>query len=109
MLRQRMETDGPLPSELATLAFAREIGEQVWGQGFPEPRFVGRFAVEAQRIVAERHLKVTLSMDGRRFSAIRFGCADALPATIEAVYRLDLDHYQGDESVQLTLEHIVAA
>jgi len=66
---------------------------------------VGRFTVEAQRVVAERHLKLTLGYGGRRFSAIRFGCADALPASIEAVYRLDIESYQGEESLQLTLEH----
>jgi len=62
--------------------------------------------VEAQRVVAEKHLKLTLSSEGRRFSAIRFGCADALPASIEAVYRLDVDSYLGEDTLQLTLEHI---
>jgi len=68
---------------------------------------VGRFTVEAQRVVAERHLKLTLGCEGRRFSAIRFGSPDALPACIEAVYRLDIESYQGEESLQLTLEHCV--
>ena len=72
----------------------------------PEPRFSARFQVESQRVVAERHVKATLVLDGRRFSAIRFGSAQPLPATIEAVYRLDVDSYQGEDSVQLTLEFI---
>jgi single-stranded-DNA-specific exonuclease len=105
-LAQRIETDGALePAEL-TCELAGVIQSQVWGQGFPEPRFVGRFTVETQRVVAEKHLKLTLASDGRRFSAIRFGCADALPASIEAVYRLDVDSYLGEDSLQLTLEHV---
>ena len=105
-LAQRIETDGALePAEL-TCELAGVIQSQVWGQGFPEPRFVGRFTVEAQRVVAEKHLKLTLASDGQRFSAIRFGCADSLPASIEAVYRLDVDSYLGQDSLQLTLEHV---
>jgi len=104
-LAQRIDTDGALDPGEMTSELAAALQSQVWGQGFPEPRFVGRFHVEAQRVVAERHLKLTLSADGRRFSAIRFGSAEELPASIEAVYRLDLDSYQGEESLQLTVEY----
>jgi len=105
-LAQRIDTDGALEPDELTCDLATAIQSQVWGQGFPEPRFLGRFAVEAQRVVADRHLKVTLSIAGRRFSAIRFGSAESLPASIEAVYRLDVDTYQGEESLQLTLEYV---
>jgi single-stranded-DNA-specific exonuclease len=105
-LAQRIETDGALEAGEMTFDLAGAIQSQVWGQGFPEPRFVGRFTVEAQRVVAERHLKVTLCTEGRRFSGIRFGCADALPASIEAVYRLDVESYMGEDSLQLTLEYV---
>jgi single-stranded-DNA-specific exonuclease len=104
-LDQRIDTDGTLAAEEVTGELAYAIQSQVWGQGFPEPRFVGRFTVEAQRVVAERHLKLTLACDGRRFSAIRFGSPDTLPASIQAVYRLDIESYQGASSLQLTLEH----
>jgi single-stranded-DNA-specific exonuclease len=105
-LAQRIETDGALEPQELTCELAGVIQSQVWGQGFPEPRFVGRFTVEAQRVVADKHLKLTLASDGRRFSAIRFGCADSLPASIEAVYRLDVDTYLGEDTLQLTLVHI---
>ena len=104
-LAQRIDTDGALEPDEMTCELAAAIQSQVWGQGFPEPRFFGRFAVEAQRVVAERHLKVTLEAHGRRYSAIRFGSPDPLPASIEAVYRLDIDNYQGAESLQLNLEY----
>ncbi|MDQ3026382.1 MAG: single-stranded-DNA-specific exonuclease RecJ [Pseudomonadota bacterium] len=105
-LQQRLETDGELESAQMTYDFARLLKEQVWGQGFPEPRFVGRFAVEAQKIVGERHSRLTLARDGRRFGAILFGRADPLPASIDAVYRLDVNEYQGSTSLQLVVEHV---
>lgn len=106
-LAQRVETDGALGIADIAEDFARLLQSQVWGQGFPEPRFTGRFAVESQRVVGERHLKLALRIDGQRFSAIRFGNADALPATIDAVYRLEMNEFQGESSVQLVVEHVM--
>lgn len=103
-LEQRIETDGELEAREMTLDFAETIRDQVWGQGFPEPRFTGRFAVESQRIVGEKHLKLTLVLGRQRFSAIRFGSAEPLPAAVEAVYRLDLNEFQGASCVQLVLD-----
>ena len=79
-LAQRIETDGELEAPQMTHDFAHLLKEHVWGQGFPEPRFTGRFKVEAQKVVGERHTRLTLGLGGRRFGAIRFGSADALPA-----------------------------
>jgi single-stranded-DNA-specific exonuclease len=89
-----------------TFELAQRLKHQVWGQGFPEPRFAARFAVESQRVVGDKHLKLALTLDGRRFSAIRFGCADLLPSTVHAVYRLDVNEYQGEATLQLIVEHV---
>ena len=105
-LERRIETDGELGPEEMTPDFALLLKEQVWGQGFPEPRFTGRFSVESQRIVGERHLKLMLGFGGRRFRAIRFGSPDSLPAAIDAVYRLEINDFQGASSLQLVIEHI---
>ena len=105
-LQQRLETDGELEAAEMTYDFARLLKEQVWGQGFPEPRFVGRFAVEAQKVVGERHSRLTLARGGLRFGAIRFGSAEPLPASVDAVYRLDVNEYQGSASLQLVVEHV---
>lgn len=105
-LLRRIECDGALAAADVSFDFARLLRAQVWGQGFPEPRFAGRFAVQAQRVVGERHLKLTLGLEGRRFSAIRFGSADPLPAVIDAVYRLDVNEFQGSAALQLVVEHI---
>jgi single-stranded-DNA-specific exonuclease len=105
-LLQRIECDGELSAADLSLEFARQLREQVWGQGFPEPRFAGTFAVQSQRTVGERHAKLMLAIGARRYSAIRFNSADPLPASIRAVYRLDVNEYQGTSSVQLVLEHV---
>jgi single-stranded-DNA-specific exonuclease len=106
-LAQRIETDGTLDAHDITEDFAHVLKQQVWGQGFPEPRFSGRFTVESQRVVGEKHLKLMLQSGRQRFSAIRFGSPDALPGAIEAVYRLDVNEYQGSASLQLVIEHVV--
>ncbi len=104
-LLRRIECDGALAAAEMSLDFARLIRAQVWGQGFPEPRFAGRFEVQAQRVVGERHLKLTVGLEGRRFSAMRFGSPDPLPDSIHAVYRLDVNEYQGSAALQLVVEH----
>ena len=108
-LARTIETDGPLPLPDARLDTARALADQVWGQGFPQPSFLDRFAVENQRIVGEKHTKLKLSRDGRSFEAMLFFRNEALPDEIAAVYRLDVNHYNGNESLQLIVEHWEAA
>ncbi len=105
-LEELIETDGELsPTELS-LEFAHLLKRQVWGQGFPEPRFAGSFEVAAQRVVGEKHSKLALLRDGQRFSAMLFGRAEPLPSRIDAVYRVEENEYQGAATLQLTLEHV---
>ncbi len=100
-----VETDGGLGNEWITLEVAQLLGEQIWGQGFPEPRFCDTFRVESQRVVGERHLKLRLSKEGRRLEAIRFGSTDPLPASARLAYRLTVNEYNGLRTVQLNVEH----
>ncbi len=109
LLARTIETDGTLPLAEARLDLARALAEQVWGQGFPQPSFRDRFVVEAQRIVGEKHTKLRLARDASRFEAMLFFRNETLPREIEAVYRLDVNHYNGSESLQLIIEHWDAA
>ena len=108
-LARTIETDGPLPLPEARLDTARTLAGQVWGQGFPQPSFLDRFSVEQQRIVGEKHTKLKLSRDGRFFEAMLFFRNETLPDEIAAVYRLDVNHYNGNETLQLIIEHWEAA
>ena len=105
-LEQRIDTDGELAGEEIDMAFARLLQGVVWGQGFPEPRFAGRFDVGAQRVVGEKHSRLSLVLGGRRFNAMLFGRADPLPSQIDCVYRIEVNEWKGEATLQLTLEHV---
>lgn len=108
-LSRVIETDGSLEGEALDLDLARSMDEGVWGPGFPRPEFIDRFDVTAQKVVGNAHSKLELRGTGGRVAAIRFNSVDALPPRIEAVYRVDMNSWQGLQSVQLTIEHWRAA
>jgi len=103
--QQVVETDGGLEAEHFTLNTARMLDAEIWGQGFPQPLFCDNFSVENQRVVGERHLKLQLQKDGRRYEAMRFGSLEPLPARLRAAYRLAVNEFNGLKSVQLNVEH----
>jgi single-stranded-DNA-specific exonuclease len=100
-----VETDGVLDHAHCTLQVARMLDGGIWGQGFPQPLFCDNFAVESQRVVGERHLKLRLLKDGRRYEAMRFGALEPLPAQVRAAYRLAVNEFNGLSNIQLTVEH----
>lgn len=100
-----IETDGELARGDFSVAIARTLEQQVWGQGFPEPLFQGDFRVQTQRVVGEKHLKLKLSSPAGSFDAIRFFSAEPAPETIHAVYSLSVNEYNGSESLQLIVRH----
>lgn len=99
------ETDGELTPQEATLELAQRLREEVWGQGFPAPVFSGHFTVESQRVVGDKHLRLRLARQGIRHDAILFSRNEPLPTDIRAVYRLDVNEYNGTQSLQLVIEH----
>jgi single-stranded-DNA-specific exonuclease len=104
-LVKTIATDGTLEADEFTLGIARELQRQVWGQGFPEPLFEGEFHVLTQRVVGEKHLKLKLSSPLGSFEAIRFFSAEPAPDNIHAVYSLNVNEYNGSESLQLIVKH----
>jgi len=100
-----VETDGELESAYRSLEMAQMLESQIWGQGFPPPLFCDTFTVEKQRVVGERHLKLSLRKDGQRLEAMRFNSLDPMPARVRAAYRLSVNEFNGLKTVQLTLEH----
>lgn len=81
-----------------------------WGQGFAEPMFDNVFAVESWRVVGERHLKLKLRCDGhpQALDAILFDALDCTPppGRLRALFQLDLNEWNGRESLQLLLKQI---
>lgn len=108
-LERVIETDGPLESAYFTTQFIELMEAQVWGQGFAPPLFCDEFRVINQRILKERHLKLTLEKDGVNYDAIWFGHIDSLPNRARVAYRLDANEFNGRTRVQLLVEHAEAA
>ena len=113
-----VETDGELkPDEIALpLATALRAGGP-WGAAFAEPLFDGVFEVRGTpRVLAERHLKFQVSaQEGRGgFEAIAFNNVDPqrpapLPSgRVRLIYRLGTNEYQGEQRLQLVVEHLLA-
>jgi single-stranded-DNA-specific exonuclease len=108
LFARTVATDGALvPAEIG-LPLVNALDEHVWGQGFPPPLFDNAFTVLEQRLVKDKHLKLTLDLDGRRFDAIWFRRTDALPKEVRLAYRPVGDDYNGLRRVQLVIEHAAA-
>lgn len=105
-LQAVIETDGGFDVKDMTLETAQTLALQVWGQGFAPPSFYDSFTVINQRVVGEKHLKLLLEKEGKRFNAIYFGRTDDLPAQIEAAFQLQVNTYNNTQSVQLQLLHV---
>jgi single-stranded-DNA-specific exonuclease len=104
-LERVVETDGPLEDDFYSTQFIELLDGQVWGQGFAPPVFCDEFRVVSQRILKERHLKLLLERNGRRYDAIWFGHTDALGDRARVAFRLDANEYNGVTKVQLLVEH----
>ena len=99
------ESDGPLlPGEL-TFELGTALAERVWGQGFPAPAFDDRFDVVEQRAVGDGHAKLTLARGGERFPAIVFRTPVPMPARIHALYRPEVNHWNGLLSLELVVDY----
>ncbi len=108
-------SDGDLSSKELCLPFAhllRQAGP--FGQGFESPLFDGEFALLDQRLVGQKHLKMVLKSDGaNEVDAIAFNVdlkswPNAMVKRVHIAYRLDINVFRGQETVQLIVEQIEA-
>ncbi|EHK2864794.1 single-stranded-DNA-specific exonuclease RecJ [Vibrio parahaemolyticus] len=113
-------TDGELKPE----EFSMHIAEQLraggpFGQAFPEPIFDGEFKVLHQKLVGEKHLKLMLEplykghptnvmIDGIAFNVDLRRWPDASVKTVRLAYKLDVNEFRGNQSLQLMIDHIEA-
>ncbi|WP_408611925.1 single-stranded-DNA-specific exonuclease RecJ [Chitiniphilus purpureus] len=105
-LTRVIETDGVPEADDYAMDVAERLERQVWGQGFPAPRFHDEFRVLEQRVVGERHLKLRLrNRHGLIVEAMRFSYADPLPASVSAVFTLSVNEFRGERMLQLMIEH----
>lgn len=107
-LESVLEVDGSLNPSDMTFATAQMLESQVWGQGFAPPLFYDEFEVINQRILGEKHLKLTLKTIDKPLviDAIYFNHSALLASKIQAAYQLQTNSYNGVQKVQLNLQYI---
>lgn len=109
-LQSVLEVDGGLTDAEMTFITAQSLERQVWGQGFAPPLFYDEFEVLNQRLLAEKHLKLTLKTIGADkpllIDAIYFNQTDFLAQRIQAAYQLQTNSYNGAQKVQLNLRYV---
>ncbi len=113
-LTGRLLSDGQLGAEEFHLELARALRQAgPWGQHFPEPLFHGIFQIVQQRVVGERHLKLvlktecgSLQLDAIAFNIDRDIWPNPTVRWAEVAYKLDVNEFRGNETVQLMVAHI---
>ena len=108
-LQRTLETDGALDAGELDFDLAEALAPEVWGQGFPAPRSTARFEVADQRTVGGKHSKLALVRQGsgrpERFGAILFNHTDPLPPIIRAVYRPEVNEWNGNAALELVIQY----
>jgi len=105
-------TDGELAVEELNLNNAEAIAAAgPWGQHFPEPIFEGSFVLVDQRLLKDKHLKLTLEAEGENFEAIAFNVdRECWPndqvARVRIAYQPDINSYRGERRLQLMIRHL---
>ena len=102
-------TDGTLDASEITLQNAELLRQaSPWGQGFEEPIFYGDFELLEQRVVGEKHLKCNLKLVGTNtvLEGIAFFQEKLQSKKVRVAYKLNVNAFRGNESLQLMIESI---
>jgi single-stranded-DNA-specific exonuclease len=116
LLVQYYQTDGELAASDLSLQLAETLNNAApWGQAFPAPQFHGDFHITQFRHVGaeQNHLRLSLQLDnGEVVTAMAFN--QIAPSWLEQggtarlCYRLDVNTFRDEKSVQLIVEYIQA-
>jgi len=111
-LLPELRIDAELMPEEVSLEAAKLISSlEPFGMGNPRPLFVlrGVHLIES-KILKDRHLKIRIRTAGSSFDAIGFDMADKCPdfSTLDIVFSLDVNSWNGRESVQLRIKDLKA-
>ncbi|ELT2832622.1 single-stranded-DNA-specific exonuclease RecJ [Salmonella enterica] len=114
LLQGEVISDGPLSAAEMSMEVAQLLRDAgPWGQMFPEPLFDGRFRLLQQRLVGERHLKVMVEpvgggplLDGIAFNIDTTCWPDNGVWEVELAYKLDINEFRGNRSLQIIIDDI---
>ena len=106
-LQRQLRIDGALPPGAFSADVARLLDAQVWGQGFEAPVFCERVRVLHQRVVGDKHLKLSVrpANDPRAAPREAIWFQRVEPVDDEAVlaYRMEVNEWQGRVSAQMVV------
>jgi len=120
LLKGIVLSDGELAPEEFSMFTAETLrAGGPWGQAFPEPVFDGEFKILHQKLVGEKHLKLMLEplfkghptnimIDGIAFNVDLRRWPDASVKTVHLAYKLDINEFRGNQSLQLMIDHLEA-
>jgi single-stranded-DNA-specific exonuclease len=103
-LQRQLVSDGPLGIEHFTTDTVQFLDSQVWGPSFEPPLFTDEVDVVTQRLVGEKHMKLSVRHAGTVRDAIWFGHAEPLAPRVMLAYRLAIDVYNGRQRLQMIVE-----
>ncbi|HET6789408.1 MAG TPA: single-stranded-DNA-specific exonuclease RecJ, partial [Aquabacterium sp.] len=95
VLMRRLHTDGSLDAQWYTTEIASLLDQAVWGPGFEAPVFQDVAQIIQQRLVGERHLKLSVKVQGQVRDGIWFGRSEPLPSQALLAYRIAVNEFQG--------------
>jgi single-stranded-DNA-specific exonuclease len=108
-LQRLLLTDAAPKTAEMTVANVAALDAAVWGQGFEPPVFESLAIVLEQRLLNGAHLKLKLDIAGLALDAIWFGQTQTVPTRLRVAYKLSVNEFRGNRSVQAIVEHAQAA
>lgn len=110
-------SDGGLDDKERSMGNAQLLSDiSPWGQEFPPPLFDDVFSIEMTRVVGKGHLKLRLrsveSAGGAEYGTVYEAIAFNQPNSyapgdiVHVAYSLSVNHYRGDQTLQLQVAHI---
>ena len=113
-LESVIHTDGELPHNYFTLDTVQALQNGgPWGHGFPEPVFDDIFDVVGQRLVGQKHLQLSLRLEGtnQEVAAIQFNADTKIwpnyrCSRAHVAFKLAVNEYNGRRNLQLIVEQL---
>ena len=108
-------SDGELTPQDLSLPLATQLRTAgPWGQHFPEPVFDGEFHLLQQKLVGEKHLKMTLALAADKqqlVDAIAFNVDTKIWPNpqiqcVRLAYKLDINEFRGNTNLQLLVDYL---
>lgn len=113
LLQRRCVHDGALKPHEFTVEIGDLLMQEIWGQGFPQPLFYGKFEVLQQSLMKDKHLRLQLkplvqddlpTTQTPILQGVWFNRTQTLPHHAQLAYRLVSDRFNSEARVQLMIE-----